>query len=169
MKKYKYIDESLNDIKSDNEEIVMNAIKHLITFNENICISLLELLNNTTNSKIRDKVALALVDNFKNPNIVPTLLKLVQRPDLKKHNAFLLFACSEYSDCKEHLELLVEFILKYDYHVAWNAYGIIINMPPPFDEDMIFSILRKIESTKIRGKKKEIISSLVAFLNPKNN
>lgn len=146
-----------------------DVIDKLILDKSNIVEKLINILETTLDLKVRKKVVLSLVDNFKDERIIPVIINLIKRPDLVNNNAILVFALGEYSDCKEYLEFLIDIFLNYDYHVALNSYNIIINMPPPFEEKTISKVLEKINSSreKIDKDKEKMIEELISFFEEK--
>jgi hypothetical protein len=148
-----------------NSEDTIKYIEELINNKLKIIDELIYILESTKDIQIRKKTVLALVDNFKDDRIVSTLIKLIKRPDLENQNAILVFALGEYSDCKEYIDFLVNLILDYDYHVAWNSYNILINMTPPFDREVLLKVYEKtlLTKNKIGNDKEKMIEGLIAF------
>lgn len=149
--------ENLKDINEKIDKIIVN--KKLLV---DELIAVLELTND---SQIRKIVTLALIDNFKDDKIIPTLMRLIKRSDLKNHNAILVFALGEYCDCKDYLDFFVDLLLYYDYHVAFNSFNILINMPPPFDNLILSKVYKRIKDniSLVENDKEGMIRELLAL------
>jgi hypothetical protein len=161
---YKSLLNQLKGINSMDIEEVINTIEELTEVKNDITKTLINVLEETTDPKIRKKAVLSLVDNFKDERIIPALINLIKRPDLEKNNAILVYALGEYSDCKEHLLFLIDLILDFDFHVAWNAYNIILSMSPPFDEAVIKDLMKRIEDALGKNEEKEVLlNDLILF------
>jgi hypothetical protein len=157
--KYNIVNES--EI-NDNEKVDI-LIKECLHVKNELSKILLMVLKETSNSKIREEVAYALIDNFKNDEIIPVLIELIKKPELKNHNASLVYALGEYSDCKEYLEFLTDLVLYYDYHTGLNAFNIIISMPMPFDENIVKRQLEKLSVNILDSDREVLVNDLISF------
>lgn len=157
--------ELIERLGNDNEDVVIGSLTELVCIKKEIISALLSLMQNTNSHKVRDKVALTIVDNFRDDKIIPTIIELIKKPELIEHNAKLVYACGEYSDCRNFVEFFVDFVLNYDYHVAWNATNIILNMQCNFDENTVSRILQKIRTEKnsIDENKLDFVDDLISF------
>lgn len=126
---------------------------------------LIRQLKATKKHDERFKLALFLVDNFKDKRIIPELIKLIKKPELKSHNADLVFACSEYSDTQPYLNFFIDLVINEDFNVAWNAYYTIIGMKGEILKKKSISILNKLNGAlgKQDSEKDKIIGSLKLF------
>jgi len=156
---------NINTKFENNENTYLDSFNKILETKNGIVNELLELIRNTNNHVVREKTILFLIDNFKDDKILPCLLELIKRPDLQNYNAFIVFACGEYSDCKENIEFFFELVLNYDFHVAWNAAEIIIKMRPPFEKQTISNFLNILiqEKPKIIGPKIDFFENLIEF------
>ncbi|HBG71013.1 MAG: hypothetical protein A2W93_03075 [Bacteroidetes bacterium GWF2_43_63] len=144
--------------------VEQNKIDTLLKEKAAIVEKLISVLNKTSDTEIRNRTALLLVDNFKDERIVPALKNLIQMPELKNTNAKLVFALGEYYDCKDQLDFLTDLILEFDFHVAWVATSIIIDMQPPFEKVVVENNLKKVLAKKnISDEKMEFVNTLIDY------
>jgi len=109
----------------------MNKRLKEILVNKNMYVAeLIQTFKNLDNSKAkeREEIALFLIDNFRDDRIIPAFKEVILSKKSINHNAFLVFALGEYSDCRDELIFLLKIIYKFDYHVAMNAFNIINDM-----------------------------------------
>lgn len=154
-----------NLLKSHDAKQIEYSIKSLIELKNNIVKIMLSALIETQDNKIRKEIALSIVDNFKDDRIIPTLKELIIDNKMTKVNAILVYALGEYSNSMELLDFLVELVLNKDYHTALNAINIIFSMTPQFNEELITSLLNKVEMIElVEDDKVELIQGLKLFL-----
>lgn len=161
MKKSKISDRTnINDISS-----IKNLLEELLKLKDDIVIQLLEVLKQTNDPSVRKNVSLFLVDNFTDKRIMPALIKLIRNPELQMHNADLVYACSEYSDTKSHINFFIDLVIKGDFQVSWNAYETIIRMSGDFGpkECAKFQKILKNAFSENDAEKNDILNALVQY------
>ncbi len=112
----------------------------------------LNLLVETNDDGIRNELALLIVNNFKSKEIIPTLISLIKRKDLKRKTGTLIFACNEYSpkECKEYLEFFVNIVIMGSYESSWSSAQLILDFPEPY-YDWKDSLLNKLENKLLKA------------------
>lgn len=112
-------------LKSNDEDLAQIAIDSLVEMKEKMVEVMLDGLITTTDHSVRHSLVLAIVDNFKDDRIIPTLKKMINDKNLKTRTGILVYALGEYSNSVDLLEFLVDLVLEADYLPAWNALGIL--------------------------------------------
>ena len=112
-----------------------NLIKQIIIDKNDRVSQLIQLIKNTDDHKYRNELIYTLVDNFKDKRIIPTLIDLIKKEDLKHYNASIIYACNEYSpyECKDHISLFVDTVINGDYEASMASAQLIIDFPEPYD------------------------------------
>jgi hypothetical protein len=147
-------------------------LKNIITQKEDIIEKLVSILKSTNDFCLGNKIAFALVDNFRDDRIETCLVDLIQDTRWKNSNGTLLYLLGEYTNDQKYLLFLIDMILKNekndDGEVFMAAYGMIINMQPPLDRKKITRALqlvrREERKKKITKEQKLLIRSLLKYL-----
>lgn len=150
-------------LKSKKPENIIHMVNSLIELKTDIVKNLLSVLSDTEDNELRKFIALAIVDNFKDDRIIPNLKELIKKDSLKNNNAILVYALGEYSNDSSLLDFLVDLILNFDYHVAWNALSIIKSMDANFEESIIENLILKVNAFEINDRSKEDLTHNLKF------
>lgn len=122
-----------------------------------------ELVNQLTNPELRETRAdvLALLKENKSQNL---LLEIISDEDYTKERHFLIAACWETGlDFTEHLEKFIDLLTdkNTDDFSAIEIATVIDELPGPFDEKVISSCLRKLESFSVNEPlKREMLNGI---------
>ncbi|WP_367389887.1 hypothetical protein [Lewinella sp. LCG006] len=111
------------------------SIQKIISTKSNLVTELLQNIAIEEDWAKIEQFTIALIDNFKDPRILPGLVEKINTLPFDEANAFLVYACGEYSleDCKVFFDLWIELVAMGDFHTASNAGFILANLPEPFD------------------------------------
>ncbi|MES2934216.1 MAG: hypothetical protein V4805_12105 [Pseudomonadota bacterium] len=78
---------------------------------------------NSSNSSIRDRAALELMD-IRDGSAVGPLLQAIAKPENVNHRGTLVYALSSFN-CEPFLEVLVDLVLTGNFEVSTGAFGIL--------------------------------------------
>ncbi|MEO5642849.1 MAG: hypothetical protein ABIQ40_00805 [Bacteroidia bacterium] len=124
-----------------------------------------ELVNQLTNSELREfrSDVLALLKENKSQNL---LLEIISDEDFKKERHFLIAACWETGlDFSKHLEQFIDLLedKNTDDFSAIEIATVIDEMPGPFDDKVLLSCLRKLESFSVNEPLKREMLNVIAL------
>jgi hypothetical protein len=124
-------------------------ITDIVCDSKNKVNKLIDLINSTEDHKYRTELVFALIDNFKDDRIIPTLINLIKRESLKHYNSSIIFACNEYSpnECKDYLSLFVDIVINGDYEASMSASSLIFDFSEPYnwDEKLLDNLAEKLK------------------------
>jgi len=83
----------------------------------------LTLLESIADAAQRNSMALRLAET-RHPDVVPVLLRLIERPDLINARATLIH-CLGYYNLADHFDLLVDLVANGNWEVAHEAHGLL--------------------------------------------
>ncbi len=109
-------------------------IDEVLNQKNNDVIKIINLINQTNDNKLRSELVFTLIDNFKDKRIIPALIDLIKREDLKNHNASFVFACNEYSpeECKNRIDFFIDLVINGDYETSMASAQLILDFPEPY-------------------------------------
>jgi len=147
-----------------------NLLEKIIFDKKKAINELLDILNNTDDHDVGNKIALFLVDNFKDKNIEDCLVNLILSKKWENYKGTIWYALQEYSDSQKFLKLLFDAMLKNDYEqngeVFMHIYYMIINIKPPMSITSINWAIGRIKKEREKEKNKfnqQILNSLEFF------
>ncbi|MCB9361616.1 MAG: hypothetical protein H6587_11300 [Flavobacteriales bacterium] len=109
---------------------------------------LIKLMEETEDDELRKETILLLVDNFKDERISVALKKMILNPKYYNQNAFFVYALGENANCKDDFLFLIDLIINGDYHVALNAFNIILDISNPIDNELLNTGIEKLKNNK---------------------
>lgn len=111
------------------------STQEIISTKSNLVTELLQKIAIEEDRAKIEQFTTALIDNFKDPRILPGLVEKINTLPIDEAHAFLVYACGEYSleDCKVFFDLWIDLVAMGDFHTASNAGFILVNLPEPFD------------------------------------
>ena len=143
--------------------VMIPAIKKLLeSHSEWVVPYLRNLLKTTENHRIRNEVALALLD-FKDKRAIPVIAQLLVAPKTINHRGTLIYVLSEFSPyIGDYLPLLVDLVVTGGFEVSRQAFIAIEEIEGEIDEDIWLQCKQKItEGMKnSSGDKAEILRDL---------
>jgi hypothetical protein len=152
-------------------------LSNIIKQKEDIVGELIAILKTTNDIYIGNKIALTLVDHFKDERIETCLLDLINEHQWQNKNGTILYALGEYTNDPKYLYFLIDMLLKNeekdDGEIFMGTYKMIINSHPPIDKKEIVRALQRVkeEENKINSseEKRKLVYSLLNYLEGQKN
>lgn len=97
--------------------------------------AMLTLLSTTTDSSVRNAVAVALSD-WKEEKAIPILLNLLEQESTKHNRGTLIYSLQSY-DAESFLPIIAQQVCAGNFEVKENALQIFIDLPDELDQDKL--------------------------------
>lgn len=117
----------INQLKSEDESTIISGIQKLAKLGDySTTPHLIDLIEKTSNSTIRDQIALALRD-IGDERAVKAIANLLTDSKTINHRGTLVYALSAF-DCTQILLLLVDLVISGGFEVSREAFLVIENI-----------------------------------------
>lgn len=118
--------EILKNLESPDVNVVLDVLKNISTEgNDDILVHVINLLKNTTNTLIRDEI-IKILENLKNQNCAPILIKSIIYPKYKDELSILVSACWKNGlNYEDSVEVFTDVFIKSDFLLAFDALTVI--------------------------------------------
>ena len=84
-------------------------------------------MHTTSNTIIRDKI-IEILENLREQNCVPPIIKAIENPDYKDILSILVSSCWKNSlDFNEYIEVFTDIFIQSDFQLAFDAFTVIDN------------------------------------------
>lgn len=146
-KQNKLIKDLLLDLASDNEKILLSALKRVRSKgNESVIPSLIKIIENNKSEKITTEAKGILLE-LKSTAAIPLLLEeLENNPNSETRELVLNSFWHAGFNAHEHIEKFVAAAIKGSYMEAFEAYTVIDNLEGPFEEEVIMEAQLNLKS-----------------------
>lgn len=136
----------LDNLQSDNSELVTNTIKELReSGNSGYVPILIELLHASDNPEIKQKI-ISLLSDLKHSDAIPKIVDAIQNIKYASELRDLVATCWENGlDFSQHLNLFVDLVIKEEFLVAFEAFTVIENMSGKIDDAEKAKQVKKIQ------------------------
>lgn len=136
----------IKDLKSDNKENILTAIKQLRSHGQKEAIvEVLDLYIQTTDQDVKSHLTNLLFD-LKSETTIQPLFKAINNSKYKSIKPFIISIFWQSSlDVSEHLNTLVRLAVEGDFNVCLEVLTIIENFDTTFDEQDIMDAIYDID------------------------
>ena len=167
MNKDNLTEKLLNNLKSDNPEIVLQIIEEIRESGSSSQFSgLMELLHNTDNQDIK-KGILTLFSELKSTDTVPLLMEAIQNKKYADQLKELLTCCWQNGlNYSRYLPIFVDMVISEEFLISFEAFTVIENMYGKIDESVVEKQVEKIRISLITAneQKKYLLNELFAII-----
>ncbi len=120
--------EIIKNLRSEKTSIILDTLKYISEVgNKDIIIEVIELLQATSDTIIRDKI-IEILENLREQDCVPPIIKAIENPDYKDILSILVSSCWKNSlDFKEYIEVFTDVFIQFDFQLAFDAFTVIDN------------------------------------------
>ena len=155
----------ITQLRSDRQDLAIKAAHALGDLGDQRAVPvLIEILQTTTHSAIRDAVAVGLRE-LKDERAIQPLVSLIADPKTEGHRGTLIYALEEF-DCTCLLDFLVDLVITGNFEVSHQAFLAITSIESGVDPETLDSLLQqvKIALPEATPEKVELISDLKELL-----
>ena len=120
--------EIIKNLRSEKTSIILDTLKSISeNGNKDIIVEVIELLHVTSDTIIRDKI-IETLENLREQNCVPPIIKAIENPDYKDILSILVSSCWKNSlDFNKYIEVFTDIFIRSDFQLAFDAFTVIDN------------------------------------------
>jgi len=161
--------EIIKNLQSKSNSIVIDTLQHIEKEgNKDVLIHVIDLLSDTSETIIRDKV-IRILENLREQDCTPIVVKAVENPDYKDILSILVSACWKNSlNYSNYVETFTDLFIKADFQLAFDAFTVIDNMET-IDLALAESCILRLENAveDIKDDKKPLYFELIDIISDK--
>jgi len=161
--------EIIKNLQSKSNNVIIETLQHIEKEgNKDVLIYVIDLLYNTRETIIRDKV-ISILENLRVQECTPIVVESIENPEYKDILSILVSACWKNSlDYSNYVETFTDIFIKADFQLAFDAFTVIDNLETinlPLAESCILRLENAVED--IKDDKKPLYFELINIINDK--